>query len=111
MSTFDTPRFQHDCPACKFLGQYRYADDPNKRYDYDLYVCGQAGSIPTVIARFSDDGPDYMSGIHGGLFVNVNGVNPTYPLTVALYQAVQEGYLRISATPKLKEADESKDAD
>lgn len=46
-------RYQHDCEECTFLGQYN---------EYDLYHCNQRGR-PTVIARYSDDGPDYMSGM------------------------------------------------
>jgi len=96
------PRFKHECTSCKFLGQYYYHEDPNGRQEYDLYVCG--GVTPTVIARFSDYPPDYMSsGIHAGLISNnVNGINPTYPLSVALNRAIYEGYLKISATSKLK---------
>jgi hypothetical protein len=52
------PRYQHDCSSCKFLGKYR---------EFDLYFCKQI-SIPTVIARYSDDGPDYYSGIDIGLY-------------------------------------------
>jgi hypothetical protein len=29
---------------------------------HDLYHCKQGG-MPTVIARYGDDGPDYMSGM------------------------------------------------
>jgi len=46
------PRYQHDCDACVFLGEHK---------KYDLYFCG--GDWPTVIARYSSDGPDYTSGI------------------------------------------------
>ena len=45
-------RYQHDCKICVFLGNYR---------DHDLYYCPQGG-LPTVIARYSDAGPDYVSG-------------------------------------------------
>ncbi len=54
----DEPRFQHDCSCCTFLGTHK-----NESHDVDLYHCDQGGSIPTVIARFSGDGPDYTSGI------------------------------------------------
>lgn len=46
-------RYKHDCENCVFLGYEDY---------YDLYFCPQ-GTIPTVIARFSNDGPDYISGM------------------------------------------------
>lgn len=53
-----TPRFQHDCDQCHFIGQTE---------KYDLYVCGQLGVDKpiygrTVIGRSGDDGPDYVSG-------------------------------------------------
>lgn len=45
------PRYQHDCTACTYLGQVE---------EYDLYYCPQ-GKVPTVIARFGDEGGDYIS--------------------------------------------------
>ncbi len=44
-------QFKHDCNDCVPLGQHE---------GYDLYYCPNE---PTVIARFSDDGPDYNSGM------------------------------------------------
>jgi hypothetical protein len=57
------PRFAHDCQHCVFLGRFKNAFD-----DCDLYFCAQNASStahghPTVIARFSDEGPDYSSGL------------------------------------------------
>jgi len=47
------PTFEHDCPSCTFLGTYE---------KHDLYHCkGCTGS--TVIARYSSEGPDYVSGM------------------------------------------------
>lgn len=48
------PRYQHDCSACTFLGHFA---------GYDLYFCPQGGFSPTVLARFSNEGPDYTSGM------------------------------------------------
>lgn len=49
------PRYQHDCSSgCTFLGQYGAAD---------LYFCTQGGNLPTVIARYSSTGADYVSGM------------------------------------------------
>jgi hypothetical protein len=48
-SEITSPKYQHDCNACKFLGHY---------VGYDVYICP---SNPSIIARFSDDGPDYVS--------------------------------------------------
>lgn len=45
-------RYAHDCTACVSLGALG---------DYDLYRCSQSG-LPTVVARFGDDGPEYLSG-------------------------------------------------
>jgi len=50
----NTARYKHDCKNCTYLGQFN---------EYDLYFCLQGGKIPTVIARFSSEGPDYYSGI------------------------------------------------
>lgn len=44
-------RFQHDCDQCIPLGMTSRAD---------LYFCPKE---PTVIARYSDEGGDYSSGI------------------------------------------------
>ena len=50
--------FKHDCNACVFLGHYQGSD---------LYFCPRGGpaanGIPTVIARRSNDPPDYTSGM------------------------------------------------
>lgn len=53
----ETPRFQHDCGKCVFLGRY---------HERDLYF--HPGEHPdglsqTVVARYGDDGPSYTSGL------------------------------------------------
>jgi hypothetical protein len=49
----EVKRFIHDCSACRFLGQFG---------KFDLYVCGKSGSLgQSVVARYGDEGPDYMS--------------------------------------------------
>ena len=54
------PKYTHDCDACTFLGHWRGSDlEGNPVLDYDLYRCGTS----TVIARYSSDGPDYISGL------------------------------------------------
>jgi hypothetical protein len=45
------PEFEHDCDACLFLAHYQ---------DHDLYVCGDQDRA-SLIARYSNDGPDYKS--------------------------------------------------
>jgi hypothetical protein len=49
------PLYEHDCDHCWFLGRYMAAEG-----EMDLYVHPERH--PTVIARFSSDGPDYSSG-------------------------------------------------
>jgi hypothetical protein len=49
------PRFRHLCSDCVFLGRY---------LEHDLYFCTQrAPGMPTVIARWSDEPPAYVSGL------------------------------------------------
>lgn len=49
------PVFTHDCESCRFLGHY----DGN-----DLYYCHpKTQLLPTVVARFGDDGPEYTSAV------------------------------------------------
>lgn len=46
------PLYEHDCPVCIFLGTFRA---------HDLYLC--VNEPVTVLARWSSDGPDYLSGM------------------------------------------------
>ena len=43
------PKHKHDCDGCIFVSTIS---------EMDVYMCPSSGSI---IARFSDDGPDYAS--------------------------------------------------
>ena len=54
------PRFAHDCDMCRFLGTFL----THEGVDTDLYYCpnGQA----TVVARFGNSGPEYISGMDSG---------------------------------------------
>jgi hypothetical protein len=56
------PLYTHDCESCLYLGQYE---------DKDLYYCS-GGFTNTVIARYGNDGPEYMS----GMIFAINGHNP-----------------------------------
>jgi NCAIR mutase (PurE)-related protein len=47
-------RYEHDCDRCTFLGEHGAVD---------LYVCARNGAADTVIARRSDEGSDYSSGL------------------------------------------------
>ena len=51
------PLYKHDCNNCTFLGTFN---------NEDLYFCKQGGHIPTLIVRYSSDGPDYSSGFQFG---------------------------------------------
>jgi hypothetical protein len=56
-----TPRFQHDCSDCTFLGYGFY-----QRAPVDWYVCKvPQDGLRTVIARRSDELSDYASGVIG----------------------------------------------
>lgn len=50
----DARRFLHDCSSCAFLGQFE---------KYDLYWCTSPSgpTFASLIARYSSDGPDYIS--------------------------------------------------
>lgn len=71
------PRFKHDCESCVPLGEYTDSEG-----SFDLYYCGQGGWMPTVIARFGDDGPDYLSGL---------GMTKTPSLVEAQKRAKEKG--------------------
>lgn len=76
-----TPRYQHDCECCKYLGEFG---------PLDLYVHageGRLRSLPqTVIARASSEGPDYQSGMCFAF-----GMNEA--LTEARRRAEAEGHI------------------
>lgn len=48
--------YTHDSNCCTYLGMSIRDDGPYKG-EYDLYYCRT-----TLLARYSDDGPDYYSG-------------------------------------------------
>jgi len=51
------PEYKHDCDNCTYLG---FEKKDGKMVD--LYFCPQH-KVPTIIARYSSDGPDYISGV------------------------------------------------
>ena len=96
MRTFEKPQYQHNCEACVFLGRYT---DSDQQRDFDLYVCPQGG-IPTVIARFGNDGPEYSSGLPFALeqvLGQIDGNSYTRALAEALRRAVASEHLLIKA--------------
>jgi hypothetical protein len=82
------PAFTHDCDCCKFLGTYK---------KHDLYFCAQDHIFPTLIARYSDDGPDYMSGLS---FAKVSPM-----LGEAASRALAQGYLSQATLDKWTKQD------
>jgi hypothetical protein len=65
MNTTDKPQFQHDCTECIFLGSWTgkaYADC-TEILNFDLYYHPDKRVLESVIARMSDDGGDYYSGL------------------------------------------------
>jgi len=70
---------QHDCApecgCCTFLGTVD---------NQDLYFSGQGNFGSTLIARYSSDGPDYMS----GLCFSKDGI-----LRIAAERAIEKGLL------------------
>lgn len=80
-SALEDPAYTHDCEECRFLGRHQARP---KTQLYDLYVCQKAGG--TVVARYGDDGPDYVSGLVAGK----TGAHPALAHAYAL--ARQAGY-------------------
>lgn len=62
------PTYIHDCRCCTYLGKHN---------GMDLYYCPQGG-FPTVIARYGNDGPDYLSGMVGAGYIRA--LNRAYHL-------------------------------
>lgn len=89
----EKPKYKHDCTNCVFLGPYA-----ENNQHYDLYVCPNDGDkISTVIARYSDDGPEYFSGLY---FAELYEKDPDQEgrankiLYEALKRAEEKGYQR-----------------
>jgi hypothetical protein len=65
------PAYQHDCDVCQFLGSYKH----DEKW-YDLYYCERCDD-GTVLARYGDDGPDYLSlMLHVLLYVGLKSDDP-----------------------------------
>lgn len=48
------PKYEHDCHQCTDLGEHE---------GHDLYHCMQGGNLATVLARYGNEGSEYMSGL------------------------------------------------
>ena len=93
------PQYKHDCDACAFLGTYLDTlggvKGPQHADSYDLYYChGENTRLPTVIARYSSRGPDYLSGL-------VEGQTFDRALSVAVVRAVRYLQTKLSDIAKL----------
>lgn len=83
------PQYEHDCDKCIFLGSYLWERNPFNHFTndwYDLYYCGYDLFGPTIISRFSNDGPDYNSGMMFGKY------DQEYPNT--FHHPLAEAYRR-----------------
>ncbi len=65
-----------------FLGRYTYGT-----LNYDLWHCPQFSDGVTVVARFGNDGCDYMSGMCFGWMDD----QPAHPLVIARQRAEERG--------------------
>jgi len=62
----EKPIYKHDCDKCIFMGTYR---DEDINIDLDLYVhLADCIGETELVARMSDDGPDYLSVTINNLF-------------------------------------------
>lgn len=83
------PIYMHDCTKCVFLGTHEY-----EGVQYDLYTCDQGRNWPTVLARFSSDGPDYLSGLAVAKAIEkapFNEAELQHPLVIAKQRAKERG--------------------
>lgn len=75
------PEYKHDCSKCTFLGKFE---------EYDLYYCDK--SLPTLIARYGDEGPQYSS-------CPVSMDSGLKPLRAAKAMAADQDLLECSCKP------------
>ncbi len=74
------PVHTHDCEECVFKGTVAFAH--GRRFqmgDADVYRCEQRG-IPTWIARYGSDGPDYTTLPEHMVTTTPDGVHPLWDL-------------------------------
>ena len=68
------PLYEHDCNVCKFHGHY-----VNDRGIFDLYTCDSLEEVE-LIARFGNDGPEYICLDLDTIERSGKRNNPNYPL-------------------------------
>ena len=93
-----SPRYQHNCTKCRFLGSYapdstRLTEALNDDQVFDLYVCG----LPYVYsARWSSQEHDTVSCFEGDIYIDRTEpgdiyIDRTEPklVKIAIYEAIQ----------------------
>jgi hypothetical protein len=92
------PVYSHNCDKCVFLGTWEW-----REVLYDMYTCKQGTlNLPTVIARFSSEEKDYISGIEVARALEtqlqrLDEIN--HPLVEALHRAFARGLLTKREVP------------
>lgn len=91
------PVYEHDCDKCVFIGNTPCSSKyvPKGILSVDLYVC-KNGPGTTFIARYGNDGGDYMSGFSPFWFFRDDMRD--YPLVIAVKEAMLRGLIAIEAT-------------
>jgi hypothetical protein len=88
----EKPEYEHDCENCVFLGHIVEKGPSGRRaQSYDLYYCTQAPLIPTVIARYGDEGAEYSSGLE--IAKALAEEEEDDPLVFAMEEAQRRGLL------------------
>ena len=62
--------FKHDCARCVYLEDIK-DEEGNK---FDLYFCKDMGVLLTIVARYGNEGHQYMSGTNPKLYVFAVGI-------------------------------------
>jgi len=93
------PAYVHDCATCVFLGRYyRYLPGDPELKEYDLYFHQHENRAQrTVIARFSDSGPDYTSGLESGSLELVEAMRRVIRFGIPVTPPVSAKVLRRTA--------------
>jgi len=84
-----TPKFKHNCNRCVYLKTTEHLGET-----FDLYVCPyeeDEKSISTVVARYDNDGPEYISGVLLAKYPDRNRAD-VLALNEALTLALERGF-------------------
>lgn len=84
----EKPRYKHDCSTCTYLGQFVPLNSTCQPIIiYDLYA-HQRDRMVELIARYSDNPPDYMSGC---FFIGYPEEENTY-LQIPIFKEIYNRY-------------------